>query len=59
MALGLGLGIYPELSHRDLSGWLGATMLVFGCLCVLAAARYRFASKPAVPNTKWSERGAA
>lgn len=59
MTLGVGLGIYPELGLTDLAGWLGATMVVFGALCVLAAARVRFGSKPAVSNAKWSDRGAA
>jgi uncharacterized membrane protein HdeD (DUF308 family) len=59
IALGVGLGIYPELGARDLAGWLGATMVVFGCLCVLAASRVRFASRPAVSEVKWSDRGAA
>ena len=47
IALGFGLGIYPELSPASLAGWLGATMLLFGCLSVLAAARVRF-GRPSV-----------
>jgi len=59
IALGVGLGIYPELGPKDLAGWLGATMVFFGSLCLLAAARVRFGSRAAVSKAKWSDRGAA
>jgi len=59
IALGFGLGIYPELGPAQLAGWLGATMMIFGCLCILAAARVRFGPASAVSRGKWSDRGAA
>jgi len=45
IALGFGLGVYPELGPAELAGWLGATMILFGCFCILAAARFRFSRR--------------
>jgi drug/metabolite transporter (DMT)-like permease len=59
VALGFVLGIYPELGPADLAGWLGAAMMLFGCLCILAAARVRFGPASVVSRGKWSDRGAA
>jgi uncharacterized membrane protein HdeD (DUF308 family) len=59
IALGFALGIYPELAAPDLAGWLGAAMMLFGCLCILAAARVRFDPASVVSPARWSDRGAA
>jgi uncharacterized membrane protein HdeD (DUF308 family) len=45
IALGFGLGVYPELGQAELAGWLGATMVLFGCLSILAGARFRFSTR--------------
>lgn len=57
--LGIGLGIFPELGSAELAGWLGATMILFGCFCVLAAARVRFDAVSIAPRANWRRRGAA
>jgi uncharacterized membrane protein HdeD (DUF308 family) len=59
IALGFALGIYPELAPADLAGWLGAAMMLFGCLCILAAARVRFGAPSVVSPARWRDRGAA
>lgn len=59
IALGFALGIYPELAPADLAGWLGAAMMLFGCLCILAAARVRFGPASVVSPARWPDRGAA
>lgn len=59
IVLGVGLAIYPELGHAELAGWLGATMMLFGCFCLLAAARVRFETEARGPQPKSWRRGAA
>lgn len=57
--LGLVLAFHPGIETKNLAGWLGATMVSFGVLCLVAAGHVRADASGRVRTPRRNRRRAA